>query len=105
MTAQVKLQWTHVTVAGVTQEVQRKIGAGAYEPIFSGESITANLDVENGWMVIDPAYYEETTDVSYRVVVINGTYSLPSNEVVFTINATPIAVTDLAGEVEVAPPM
>jgi hypothetical protein len=44
MAAQVKLQWTHVPVAGVTQEVQRKINAEEFQTIFYDASIEANVD-------------------------------------------------------------
>jgi nucleoid-associated protein YgaU len=101
MAAQVKLQWTHVPVAGVTQEVQRKINAEEFQTIFYDASIEANVDVTNGWMVSDSADYTEDTEVTYRVLVNNGIYSLPSNEVVLTINAAPIAINDLSGTIEV----
>ena len=101
MAAQVKLQWTHVPVEGVTQEVQRKINAEEFQTIFYDFSIEANVDVENGWMVSDSDDYAETTEVSYRILINNGSYSLPGNEVALTINATPIGVNDLSATIVV----
>ena len=101
MAAQVKLQWTHVPVEGVTQELQRKIGTESYQTILYDGSIPANENVTNGWVATDSADYAETTEVSYRILINNGSYSLPSNEVALTINATPIGVNDLSAEIVV----
>lgn len=96
MAYKVKLTWNNTLAAGVYQEIERKVGSGAWEMI----SISAVKDGAIGWKAYDEDIsFSSPTTAKYRIVQYSGDLTIYGDEFEIAIPVIPMLVDSLYAEI------
>jgi hypothetical protein len=96
--SQAKLTWSNTSNGSFSQIVEKKINEGEWEEISL--NIESLPESPSSYSALDPyIVFNEDTQVTYRIITINGSLRVFGNETSLNIPAMPAQVVDLSAVV------